>query len=179
MFIRKLKECDAQGMLEWIKDPHTRNWSQIDAEKQNMETVLNFINSCDDSKNVIHRAVVNEEDTYLGTVSLKNIDMDVKAAEYAISMRNCAQGTGAAQIGTKEILKYGFEELGLERIYWYVFSDNERANRFYQKIGAFYEGEFRKAIKVNGKVHNLKWYSVLKEEYLEVAEKINICSLHK
>lgn len=172
MYIRKLKECDAQGMLEWIKDPHTRNWSQIDAEKQNMETVLNFIRTCDDSVNVIHRAIVDEEDTYLGTVSLKNIDMDVKAAEYAISMRACARGTGAAQIATKEILRYGFEKLGLERIYWYVFSDNERANGFYRKIGAFYEGEFRKAIKINGKIHNLKWYSVLREEYESIIKNM-------
>lgn len=179
MYIRKLKESDAVGMLEWIKDPNTATWSQIDTEKQNMETVLEFIKKCDDSGNIIHRAIVNDEDIYLGTVSLKNIDMNIKSAEYAISMRRSAQGTGAAQIGTREILKYGFEKLGLERIYWYTFSDNVKATRFYEKIGAYYEGEFRKAMKVKGIVHDVKWYSVLKDEYLEVVEKINICSPYK
>lgn len=162
MKIRALEEKDASRMLQWIKDSRTKEWSQINGDNHSIETVLKFINN--KSETEIHKAVVDENDVYLGTVSLKNIDYDNKAAEYAISMHYDAHGIGAAQFATKEILRFGFEELKLERIYWYVFSDNMRANGFYNKINAYFEGEFRNAIIVNGKTHNLKWYSVLKDE---------------
>lgn len=166
MRVREIKEKDADGMLEWIKDPKTSRWSRIDTENQTKQSVQEFIkNSYIDTETFIHRAIVDDDDNYLGTVSLKNIDMELLSAEYAISLRICAQGTGAAQFGTKEILKIAFEDLSLERVYWYVFSDNERANGYYKKIGATLEGEFRKSMKVKGIFHNVKWYSVLKEEY--------------
>ena len=35
----------------------------------------------------------------------------------------------------KEIFRLGFEELGLEKIYWDVSVENKRAVRFYEKMG--------------------------------------------
>ena len=42
----------------------------------------------------------DQDDEYLGTISLKNIDLKNKNAEYAISTRKKARGTGANQQAT-------------------------------------------------------------------------------
>ena len=81
-----------------------------------------------------HFAIVDDQDDeYLGTISLKNIDLKNKNAEYAISTRKKARGTGANQKATESLLKYGFDKLQLHRIYLNVLSSNKRAISFYKK----------------------------------------------
>ena len=114
----------------------------------------------------LHFAIVNENDEYLGTVSLKNIDMENKTAEYAITTRKIAQGRGISVAATEKVLKKAFNEIGLHRVYLSVFSTNESAIKFYEKIGFKYEGEFREHFFINGEYVNWKWYGLIKEEYL-------------
>ena len=113
----------------------------------------------------IHYAIADEYDEYLGTISLKDVDLTDRKAEYAISLRRKAQGRGIATEATCEILRLAFEEYGLERVYLNVLSDNNRAIRLYERVGFVYEGAFRKHLFLRGEYRTLKWYSMLKEEY--------------
>jgi RimJ/RimL family protein N-acetyltransferase len=166
MKLRKLMPKDAERMLEWMKDPSINRFFRFDAEKMTIENVLEFIQSSQNTGRDMHLAIVDDNDTYVGTISLKNIDYDASNAEYAISMCASAHGTGAAFEATKEILRIAFEELKLHRVYLNVLEDNQRANRFYQKFGFAYEGQFREHLKLHGgELKNLNWYSMLKNEY--------------
>ena len=80
-------------------------------------------------------AFVNDEDEYLGTISLKHISHDNDKAEYAVVARKCAQGTGAAKKATEELLEYAFTELALHKVYLSVLEENIRAQKFYEKCG--------------------------------------------
>ncbi len=164
MRLRKLQEKDAAWMLEWMHDPDINRFFAADFKSNDIESVKKFINRRDCGQNV-HYACVNDEDEYLGTVSLKNINYLAKNAEYAISFGKRAHGTGAAHFATREILKIGFNELELERVYLNVLSENVRANKFYEKFGFIYEGEFKRHINIRGDLKDLKWYRMLKDEY--------------
>ena len=59
----------------------------------------------------------------------------VDSAEFAITIRKCAMGRGISLEAMKEIIRIGYEELGLDIIYWYVSENNKRAVRFYDKNG--------------------------------------------
>ena len=65
------------------------------------------------------------------------------------------------------MLKYGFEVIGLEKIYLYVSTKNIAANKFYLKCGFVEEGVFRKHLMINGQLEDIRWYSVLREEYVK------------
>ena len=80
-------------------------------------------------------AVVDDSDEYMGTVSLKHINKELKMAEFAITVRKCAMGQGYSGYGMKEIIRIGLEELGLDSVIWCVSKVNERAVRFYDKNG--------------------------------------------
>lgn len=163
MKLRRLLEKDAAGILEWMKDDDINKFFRFDPGTQTEKTVIEFIkNSYSDTQK--HYAVVEEDDEYLGTVSLKNIDKVNENAEYAISMRKKAQGTGAADFATREILKLAFADMALGKVYLNVLSDNLRAVAFYKKMGAEYEGTFRHHIKINGKFKDLSWYCFRKGE---------------
>ena len=164
--LRKLQMKDAMGMLEWMQDKSVIKYLRIDTTNASHERAENFIKAANDSsKQSIHMAIVNEEDEYLGTISLKNIDKKVKSAEYAISMRSVAQGKGIAAKATRLILEKAFQEMQMSRIYLNVLSDNQRAIMLYEKCGFKYEGEFKNHICIRGEIKSLKWYAIMKEEY--------------
>ena len=168
MKLRKLEEKDADGMLEWMHDPEIQDFFCFDAMERTQQDAQEFIRNASTNfaeSNNIHYAVCDDEDEYLGTISLKNIDLCAKKAEFAISLRKKARGRGVGQAAISILLDKAFAEFDLERVYLNVLSDNNRAIHLYEKCGFIYEGEFRKHIYIHGKYKSLKWYSILREEY--------------
>lgn len=165
--LRPLKLKDHSGMLEWMHDPQINRVYTDKIKNATAESVEKFITEAEElmqQKHTCHYAIVNEDDEYLGTISLKDIK-EIKGAEYAISMRGAYQGRGIASWATQEILRIAFDELGLHRVYLKVLSDNEYANKFYNRNHFRYEGESKECIQIAGEVKSLKWYAMLEEEY--------------
>lgn len=135
MKLRNLKEKDAPLMLEWMHDEEVVKFLPTDFESKTLADCVNFINCSNNDRNSCHLAVVDNNDTYMGTVSLKNIDFEKRDAEFAISMRRIAMGKGYARYGMQEIIREGFEKYNLHRIYWCVNKNNLRAIKFYEKGG--------------------------------------------
>ncbi len=62
----------------------------------------------------------------------------------------------------KRVLKYGFEVLGLHRIFSRHFASNPASGRVLQKIGMKYEGTLREAYKHQDKFEDIVCYGLLK-----------------
>ena len=131
--LRKLKQSDALLMLEWMHDEDVVHFMKADFQHKTLSDCERFIESAQEDLNNLHLAAVDDNDTYMGTVSLKNIDHG--SAEFAITMRKAAMGKGYAAEAMKQIIDKGMNELGLKHIYWYVRPENQRAVRFYDKNG--------------------------------------------
>ena len=165
MKLRSLLEKDNIYMLEWMKDHRINRFFRFNSDDVTIKSVTEFIKSCNKDKNNYHFAIVDDNDIYLGTISLKNIDNIANTAEYAIALRYDAHGKGVGTFATKEILDYAFHKLNLNRVYLNVLADNINAIRLYERCGFVFEGEFRKHVKIRGELKNLKWYGILKENY--------------
>ena len=166
--LRKLKKEDAAGMLEWMHDPEVQKGLRMNAAKKTEADALKFIEEASTEPadgGSVHFAIVDEEDQYQGTISLKNFDFQSGNAEYAICLRGSAQHKGMAAQATREILCLAFEKYKLEKVYLSVLSQNAKAIQMYEKAGFVYEGERRRHLFLNGEYKNLKQYSMLKEEY--------------
>lgn len=166
--IRSIEMKDLPLMYEWMHDEKVTENLQADFANFTEDRVKRFIESAmeqsDDSDN-LHYAIVDEKDEYMGTISLKNINRQNRNAEYAIVTRSGAHGKGYAKAATMDILRLGFQKLSLEKIYLYVSVNNIGANKFYHKCGFKEEGVFRKHMCIGGKLEDIRWYSMLKEEF--------------
>ena len=145
-------------MLEWMTDPEITRFFRFDASRISLESCLNYIGKSQEDPNTIHFAIVDEADEYLGTISLKDIDREKQQAEYAISTRKKAHGSGAALEATRLILHYAFDTLGLERVYLNVLAENGRANAFYRKVGFRFLATEPGALELRGEHRALNWY---------------------
>lgn len=157
--LRNLEPKDAPGMLEWMTDPKITQFFRFDASKVTEESCLTFIAAASQQENCRHWAITDENDTYLGTISLKEIT--ATDAEYAISTRSCAHGTGAAMEATRQVLCIAFEEMGLNRVYLNVLAENGRANAFYRKAGFHFTHTEKDAVAIRGEMKDLNWYEFI------------------
>ena len=74
-------------------------------------------------------------------------------------------GNGYATEAGREIVRYGFEEFQLKRIFATVFAGNQTSERVLTKIGMQHEGRMRQAVLKWGKFLDVELYSTLREEY--------------
>ena len=133
MILRPLLSKDAPLMLEWMHDKSVVENLQANFAAKTLSDCEAFIRSCADTSENLHMAIVDDTDTYMGTVSLKHLRKERKDGEFAITIRSCAMGQGFSAYGMKEIIRIGLEDLNLDCVYWCVSPDNARAVRFYDK----------------------------------------------
>ena len=178
--LRELRPEDAPLMLEWMHDQDTQKSFKKDMLSTSLEQAIEF---CEDAviPDVIHTgdnlhfAIVDDKDEYLGTISLKNMDLDSLMAEYAITTRKKARGKGVGFTATGILLKKAFKEYGLHRVYLNVFSDNAAAIKMYERCGFHFEGEFRDHIMRDGEYVNWKWFGMLENEFDEQIFARRLC----
>jgi RimJ/RimL family protein N-acetyltransferase len=72
---------------------------------------------------------------------------------------------GLAQIMIASVLKFGFGELGLNRIVLGVFDFNKPAIKCYKKMGFTLEGTLRESSKVGDSFWNCHLMSILRKEW--------------
>lgn len=136
MQLRKLQQKDAKYMLEWMHDENVNSYLGKDFSHMTLEQCEAFIfQSLFEQDSNRHYAIADDNDEYMGTISLKNIDRETCRAEYAISCRTKAMGKGYAGEATQELFRIARGELGLNLIYLNVYDYNVRAQKLYLKVG--------------------------------------------
>lgn len=106
-------------------------------------------------------------DEPIGLINLQNIDWISRNGNLGIFIGETSyHGKGYGTLAVKEMLKYAFFELGLNRIELQVLADNESAIRVYQKCGFQLEGKLRKRAFKKGIFNDVLIMSVLLEDWI-------------
>lgn len=135
MNLRNLKSGDAPFILEWMHSDEVTKYLNHDYSKFLIDDVMKYIKISEESTDEQYLAIVNDDDEYMGTVGLRQIDKEYESAELTIIVRQSAMGKGYALYGMVEMIKNAFTIYNLERIYWSVDEKNTRALRFFKKHG--------------------------------------------
>jgi RimJ/RimL family protein N-acetyltransferase len=105
----------------------------------------------------------------LGLIGLSGIDLYSRSAELWMYLGDEAErGKGTGKEAFQSVVGYGFETLGLHRIFVQVFSFNTRAYAFFSKRGMRPEGTLREAVFKRGRFHDKHILGMLSNEYRRV-----------
>jgi len=75
------------------------------------------------------------------------------------------RGRGLCRPLIREVVRLGFEDLGLRRINLAVYDFNEPAIRCYEACGFVHEGRWREFAQVGDQTWSLVWMAILKREW--------------
>jgi RimJ/RimL family protein N-acetyltransferase len=151
----------------WYGDPeiwHLTSWASAPLGRSAVKRLFEEreLSTTDDSF-AIH---VEGEEEPVGVISLMNLSEANSSADLSVLVghpedRN--QGFGAEAIAM--ILRYAFDDLGLNRVGLSVFEFNEAAISTYERLGFEHEGRLRRAVKRADGFHDALLMSVLSEEW--------------
>jgi len=115
----------------------------------------------------IRLAIIEENSSQIiGAVYLTGIDWLVRSGEFSVWIgRKEKQGKGAGRYATTAMLAHAFQDLGLNRIYLTVLSDNQAARSLYKKSGFTEEGTLRQAAFKNGEFKDMILMSMLAVDF--------------
>jgi RimJ/RimL family protein N-acetyltransferase len=103
---------------------------------------------------------------YIGNAFFRRIDWQDRNAEFGIFIGPHEYwGKGLGSETARRMLSYGFQELGLHRIWLTVFPFNPRAVRCFEKCGFKREGIFRETVYSGGVFQDVIGMSILDREY--------------
>jgi RimJ/RimL family protein N-acetyltransferase len=113
------------------------------------------------------------ENKLIGNCGLHNVSWKNRKATFGIFIGDknyWSQGYGTD--ATKTILRFGFEELGLNLIELEVYAFNPRAIRAYEKAGFRQAGVHRQGLYRDGKFHDEYIMSILRDEWA-ISQSVN------
>ena len=171
--IRPLELGDTENIVKWRNSVSVKKNLYSQDELKPEQHIAYFNNVVKTGK--CHQFVIVVEDNGssfdVGTIFIKNIDNNNHNGEYGIFIgEDDARGKGYARLATEKILKYGFEELNLHRIYLTVMKDNLPAIKTYEKCGFIQEGVLRdEYLRADGYV-DIVMMAIIKDDWKKESE---------
>jgi len=164
--LHPLRHEDKEILFNWINDRKLVNYNAPyrPISESNHEEWFKAVTRKDDVFFFVIKE--NEKNTTIGSCQLHNVHWINRSAELQIRIgdqkyRNKGYGSEAIEL----LLRFGFKDLNLHRIYLHLLKNNERARKAYLKAGFIVEGDFREAVFINGKYADLQIMSILRDGY--------------
>ncbi len=107
---------------------------------------------------------LNHDGSLVGNITLR-INQTDDNGELGYWIGKPYWNMGYATEATQAVIKYGFEVLGLHRIFAAHLTRNPSSGRVMQKAGLAYEGCFRSHAKKWGVFEDLAHYGILRSDY--------------
>lgn len=168
--LRAIERDDIPRFVRWMNDPDVIRFTSANTpfsaamEEKWFERQLD--RSINQGQILAIETQMGDEWIHIGTTDLFNIEPIDNSAEFGIMIGDKDfWNKGLGREATRLMLKHGFEDLNLNRIYLQVFTENLRGIKAYLAAGFVKEGVLRQAMYKNGKYNDIVIMSVLHNEW--------------
>ncbi len=167
VYIRPVELDDAPLIRTWHNDPEIRKLAiggrlpyTQDFEE---EDIKNAIKSKEQAYLMIVKKVEDKAIGFIRINELRSFDRNVWLRMIIGDKNSWGQGYGSDAL--RCVLHWLFNELNVYRVEIEIFAFNERALKFFKKIGFKQEGIHRKAHFSEGQYHDIISLGLLREEF--------------
>lgn len=154
--------------VEFINDPDVQANLNFDYPTSLAKTEAWFAKNVLSANRIDFALELIEEQLVIGFGGFINVDQGARKAELYILVGDKKYwNRGFGRDGYKLLANYGFQEMGLERIYLYQHVTNERAVKATAHLGWTTEGCLRKDIWSHGTLKDQYVVSILRDEWAQ------------
>ncbi|WP_455660613.1 GNAT family N-acetyltransferase [Pradoshia sp.] len=166
--LRKIENKDISDMFEYGSNPEVTKYVTWSTHKSLEDTkgFMEFALGQYEKKDLAPWGIEwKETGKLIGTIDFVSWSISNRTAEIGYVLSPDYWGKGITTEAARRVIEFGFKEMNLVRIQARCFTENAGSERVMQKAGMTFEGIIRKGLYAKGKHHDLKLYSILKEEY--------------
>lgn len=169
VYLRAIEESDIEnGWHDWINDP-INTLGLFGANPQSREHMADYYKGQLDNRHNVMLAICDREnDRYIGNARLFNIDWIHRIAGYGRLIGPPEyRGGGYGSDALILLLRHGFHNLGLNRIWSVAWGQNKISLGSNDKVGMVREGVARDYCFKNGQFYDGVFLSMLRREFDE------------
>lgn len=172
--LRKPTAADIPSILEYANNPKieemTLSFPYPYYEKDAISWLDRANKGLKDQSNYIFAICLLETNEFVGGIGF-DIDQKHNRAELGFWVGEPFWNQGYITEATKEVLRFGFEEVGLHKIYAHHMIDNPASGKVMTKNGMIKEGQLKDHIKKGDQYKSVVLYRLTKEEYVSHKER--------
>jgi RimJ/RimL family protein N-acetyltransferase len=148
LLLRPWRESDAEKLYEFAKNPNISpiaGWP-VHTSIENSREIIRDVLSADET----YAVALKDDDIAIGSIGLligdkSNLGIGPNEAELGYWIAQPYWGQGLIPEAARELMRYGFEMLGLSTLWCGYFDGNEKSKRVNEKCGfRFHHTEYEK-----------------------------------
>ena len=163
--LRRIERSDIPTFVRWFGNPNVRRFLVINRPISLAEEEKWFDRQLDNRNSELF-GIETGEGKLIGNIALDDVNSTCRRAELGIVIGEpdyWGQGYGSDAIQT--LLRFAFHELNLHRVQLWVYEDNARGIRAYEKCGFRHEGRMRDGIYRQGRYSDMLLMGILRDEF--------------
>jgi RimJ/RimL family protein N-acetyltransferase len=151
--LRHFDDADVGALLEAFADDELWRWNPGPIDADGVAEWMRYRNDWSDGQHASW--AIDLDGVVVGSVSLHHVDHDQRDAEVGYWVAASARRRGVATRGLELATAYGFDELGLHRVYLYHAVDNAPSCGVAGRAGYLLEGTLRQSHRYgDGEYHD-------------------------
>lgn len=173
LILRRCKKGDAKQIFDnYGSDPVVSKyvvWDKHNSVEDSQKLVEKWIESYKNKNSYKWVIVDKASNNVIGSISAVKVNTEYKTVEVGYCLGSKWWNKGYATEALKRIIKFFFEEIGVETIYANHLADNPASGKVMQKSKMKHDGTLRNRMidKNTNKPMNLEAYSIIKKDYYE------------
>jgi ribosomal-protein-alanine N-acetyltransferase len=166
--LRDLRPVDAADVLVFRGDPIVQKYDDpvIHTEAEALDFIIALNTEFETQQGISWGVTLSDEDVVIGAVGLHYWNQYHRRAEAGYGLAHAYWGRGIGSEALRAILQFGFDQMGLNRIYARTIADNHESVRMLERLGFQREGTMRKhSWEDDGTFHDSAFYGLLMGEF--------------
>lgn len=166
LLLRDFTAADWPAVLAYQRDPrYLRLYEWTERSEADVRDFVNmFIEQQQQRPRTRYQLAVTlkEDGRLIGNCGIRRAAADDHEAEIGYELAPDEWGHGYATETVREIVRFGFEELGLHRIAAWTVADNTASARVLEKVGLTLEGRLVDKEQYKGRYWDVLLYGIVK-----------------
>lgn len=162
--IRSYEEADIAELIPLIGAREVAATTGRIPHPYTEEDARQFLAQIETDREVSLAVTLRDDDVFIGGIGLRVME-EYQHAELGYWLGVPYWGQGYATEAAREMLRYGFEQLRLHRIFASHFENNPPSGKVLKKLGMKYEGCQRQHVYKFGQFLDLELYGLLRQEW--------------
>ena len=166
LHLRKITKEDAPAIFSYFSNPEVTKYygmETLTTIEQAEHLVRHFATILEGNKGMRWAIELKERPGLIGTIGFNLLSIAHKRAEIGFELHPDFWGRGIVGEAVEIIVRFGFEELKLNRIGATVFIDNKASQQVLIKQGFEREGLLRQYMVQSGNAHDVYTYAKINE----------------
>jgi UDP-4-amino-4,6-dideoxy-N-acetyl-beta-L-altrosamine N-acetyltransferase len=170
--LRKIEEKDLEQLREWRNSDFVRN-RMISRNLISKDQQISWFEKNKSNETRIDFMIEKNDGTPIGSANIFDINHEHKRAEWGFYLGKEEFTMGGYGLEAMILVyRYGFEILGLEKVYCQTLASNSKVVQMHKTFGLEEEGVLKQHYLFNGEWDDVHYMSLFKENYDQKAKKI-------